>query len=317
MKDKFYRNNIFFCSVLSILLVILLLPNTTQAQQDAKYTQYMFNSLMYNPAYAGTIDAVSATAIHREQWIGFEGRPQTSTIHVHGPVREKFGLGVALQRDRLGIHEWYELQGIYSYKFYVTPKSKISVGLSASALYQNSDYSAIDASGTDIVFSQNVSNILPNFGFGIYYYSQKHYLGFSIPRLITNDYSSTVLSSSARQYRHFYVAGGLVLPLDKKGDFKLKPSALAKFVGANAPPQFDIDLQLFIKNAFWVGTSYRTGDSLDFLVGLYLGRNLRVGYAFDWINTNIQEVTDLNSHEVMLGIDFPTNNQKIITPRYF
>jgi len=315
MKDKFYQKNIFFSSILSILFVILLLPTNTQAQQDAMYTQYMFNSLMYNPAYAGTVDAISVTAIHREQWIGFLGRPQTSTIHVHGPRREKFGLGLALQRDKIGVHERYELQGIYSYKFYVTPKSKISVGLSANAIYQMSDYKDIDPTGTDAVFAENSTELLPNFGFGIYYYSNKHYLGFSIPRLITNNYSSTLLSG--RQYRHFYVAGGLVLPLDPKGDLKLKPSALAKVVGANAPPQLDVSLQLFIKNIFWVGTSYRTGDSLDFMTGFFLGRNLRIGYAFDWINTDIQEQTDLNSHEIMLGLDFSTNNQKIITPRYF
>lgn len=299
-----------------VFLLGLLIGGELFGQQDAKYTQYMFNTLMYNPAYAGTRDAVSATAIHREQWVNFDGAPQTSTLHIHAPFREKYGLGLALQRDKWGVHEWGEVQGIYSYKFYVNPRQKISLGLSASLLYQVSNYTEVGLTETtDPVFGQNENNFLPNFGFGIFYYSNKHYLGFSVPRLIDNNYL-TVLDTDGSQFRHFYVAGGLVLPLNESGSLKLKPAALLKSVGQSAPIQLDFDLQLFINDAFWVGGSYRTGDSFDFLAGFYVGRNLRVGYAYDLITTEIQNHTS-GTHEIMVGVDFRNNTQKIITPRHF
>ena len=299
-----------------VFLFGLLIGGELFGQQDAKYTQYMFNTLMYNPAYAGTKDAISATAIHREQWVAFEGAPRTSSIHIHGPLREKYGLGLALQYDQWGVHDWLEVQGSYSYKFYVSPKSKVSVGLSASALNQVSNYKEVGVVETDDrVFANDESNWLANFGFGIFYYSNKHYLGFSIPKLLTNDYLSA-LTSDGRQFRHFYVAGGLVLPLNESGSLKLKPAALLKSVGSFAPVQLDIDLQLFINDAFWVGGSYRTNDSFDFLAGFYIGRSLRLGYAFDVINTDIQDHSH-GTHEVMVGFDINTISQKIITPRHF
>ncbi len=319
MQEYLYKTK--YCIAIALFFLVLMDVN---AQQEAKYTEYMFNTLTYNPAYAGTRDAVSGTAIYRHQWANFEGAPRTVSLSVHGPLnlrfkpvflQEKVGIGLDVQYDSWGVHDWTNIKGNYSYKFYVSPRSKVSIGLSSSLLVQQSNYASVETmtEATDEVFSENVSRVLPNFGLGIFFYSNMYYIGASVPHLLTNDLSA--LSDEARQFRHYYLAGGLVIPLSDI--LKLKPAVLVKSVGSFAPTQADISLNLFINDAVWAGIAYRTKDSFDLLLGLQINQGLRLGYAFDLITTDIQNHTDLHTHEFMLGYDFNLRREKIITPRYF
>lgn len=286
------------------------------AQQDAMYTQYMFNTLMYNPAYAGTKDALSTAAIYRNQWVDFDGAPKTVSLYAHGPIREKYGLGLDLQHDTWGVHRWTLARGNYSYKFYVSPKAKVSIGINTSLLFQQSNYQDVNTFETNVdpSFAEGRnSKVQPNFGFGIFYYSNMYYLGFSIPNIVNNKLSA--LSVEARQYRHYYLTGGAVLPLSDL--LKLKPSFLLKSVGGNAPLEVDLTLQLYINDVVWTGLAYRTRDSFDFLLGFDLNNSIHIGYAFDLITTEIREHTTWHTHEFMLGYDLNLRNERVISPRYF
>jgi len=286
-------------------------------QQEAMNTQYMFNTLVYNPSYAGTKDAISTAAIYRQQWVSsnFEGAPRTISAYVHGPVREKIGLGLSVQSDQLGVHDWLNIRGNYSYKFYVSPRSKVSLGLSTSFSIQQSDYNSVmGANGdvtTDITFSENRNKVLPNFGFGAFYYSNWYYVGFSIPNILNNKLSAF----SAQQYRHYYGSAGMVLPVTKS--IKVKPAVLLKSVGGNAPTELDLSVNVYFFNTIWTGLAFRTRDSFDMLLGIQVNRSLKIGYAFDLITTELNNHTDLHTHEIMIGYDFNFGPSRIITPRYF
>jgi len=283
-------------------------------QQEAMNTQYMFNSMLYNPAYAGTKDAISTAAIYRQQWVKFDGAPRTVSAFVHGPVREKVGLGLAIQSDQIGVHDWLNIRANYSYKFYVSPRSKVSFGLSTSMNIQNSKYNTeITSSGEDNLFAENQKRMLPNFGFGAFYYSNWYYVGVSIPNIINNKLSA--LSEEAQQFRHYYAAAGMVLPITNT--VKLKPAVLLKSVGGNAPTELDFSMNVYFFNTIWAGLAYRTRDSFDMLLGIQINRSLKVGYAFDLITTEISNHTDLHTHEIMIGYDFNFGPSRIITPRYF
>ncbi len=297
------------------LLALILLCGSLglDAQQDAMYTQYMYNTLMYNPAYAGTKDAVSLQAIYRNQWVDFDGAPKNINISAHGPIREKIGIGLTLQNDQWGVHNWNLLRGDYSYKFYVSPKTKISIGLNTSLMYLQSNFTELDSGAGDALFAQNNNKFLPNFGFGVFHYSNKHYIGFSIPQIVNNKLSA--LSNNARQYRHYYLTAGYVLGLGNM--VKLKPAVLVKTVGSFAPVEVDLSLVGYFNDVFWAGVAYRTQDSFDMLVGVNITKSLKVGYAFDLITTKISTATTLHTHEVMLGYDINLKNQRIISPRYF
>ncbi len=287
-----------------------------QAQQDAMHTQYMFNTLMYNPAYAGSRDAFSAAAIYRHQWVNFDGAPRTGSLSFHGPLRDKYGLGLSLQYDNWGVHEWGIVQGSYTYRFYLTPTTKLSVGIQPSVLYQSSNYLEVNEGLTDNpdpTFNQSVREARFNAGFGLFLYSNRYYLGVSVPHILDNNLSA--LSNEARRYRHYYVAGGLVLPLNDA--LTLRPSVLFKIALPNAPLQADINANLHIRDVVWVGATYRTSDSFDFLFGVQVTPSVRIGYAFDLTTTEIRPEAPAGTHELMVGYDFNLRNERVITPRYF
>jgi len=303
--------------ILGWLFILLAMAGTLeiQAQQDAMHTQYMFNTLMYNPAYAGSRDAFSAAAIYRHQWHNFDGAPKTGSVTLHGPVRDKYGLGLSLQYDSWGVHDWGLVEGSYAYRFYLTPTVKLSAGIQASMLYQQSNYTLVNSNTDNIdpTFMQDESRILPNFGAGLFLYSNRYYVGLSIPHILNNKLSA--LSQNAQQNRHYYLAAGIVLPLSNS--LELKPSVLVKSVGSFAPTQAEINANLYIQKVVWVGATYRTGDSFDFLFGVQINPSLRFGYAFDLTTTEIRQEAPGGTHEIMIGYDFNVGRERVVTPRYF
>lgn len=303
----------YLTSVLCILgMTLMLLPGSLSAQQDAQYTEYMFNSLAYNPAYAGSREAISANAIYRNQWWDFEGAPKTVSFSIHAPFRDKYGWGVSAVHDRIGVHEYSGAMASFSYHFYVSKTAKLSVAVQGGALYHQSDFASINTQGNDPNFTTEGNEILPNFGVGLYFYSKAFYLGLSAPHLLDNQL--TEVSKLARQYRHYYAAAGYVFPISE--NLKLKPSVLLKMVPASAPLEADVNLNLFIQDFVWVGATYRTGASSNLLLGAQLTRNVSLAYSYDFVLTDIQDHTN-GSHEVMLGFDWSLSNQRIVSPRYF
>ncbi len=298
------------CLFLSVLQV--------SAQQHPMYSQYMFNMLNINPAYAGSRGVLTATALYRNQWTGIDGAPQTSSIGFDMPVNEKkIGLGFQLYDDKLGIERTTGFNASYAFRIQLTESGTLSLGLQAGMLNYRANYAQVRTfQPNDPAFSQNISGILPAAAAGIYYNSDRFYFGISTPALlktkISYDNNTDVTGVTGRDL-HLYLATGFVVSLNQ--DLALKPSLLVKAV-SGAPVEYDINTNLWIQNVLALGFSYRTGDSYVGMAELQLSRQLRMGYAYDKTFSNLGNLNN-GTHELMLRMEFGKSSGKVASPRYF
>lgn len=323
---------------------MLFLGTTTFAQQEPMFTKYMFNSLVFNPAYAGSKEYLSVAALHRRQWVEIDGAPVTSTITAHTPLRnERVGVGFSLVTDKIGPTKTTGLNLSYAYRIPMG-KFKLSIGLQGGIENFNAMWSdLVIEDQQDITFAEDVNLIKPNFGMGLFFYSEKFYAGFSSPHLVEYDLSKNSGGDIyARKVRHFFFTTGAAIPL--QGDaLVFKPSFLWKNVGGDkqfsklepfqnigAPNEFDIDLSLLFQQTLWVGVSLRSAFSVkplenparssvesgDVWVSYLLKNGLRIGAAYDYPLTDLNKVTS-GAFELMLGYEFNFRENKVITPRYF
>ena len=327
------------------LLIILVCGGATSlsAQQDAMFTKYMFNSLVFNPGYAGSNEHMAIAALYRNQWVSVPGAPETQTITAHTPLKNKrVGVGLSLINDVIGPTRTTGVNLVYAYRIPLGGNKKLSVGLQGGVENYVADWTKLTTqSGQDPAFAVPVNKLLPNFGAGIYYSTPKFYAGFASPHLIEYDLRDNITTNIyARQARHYFFSIGGAIPL--KGDaLVFKPSALVKNVGLfaaaakqqqfqniGAPTEFDIDLSLLFQQTFWLGASFRSAiegfgseptssfDSADIWVSWFLNNGMRIGAAYDYPLTELNTVTQ-GSFEVMLGYEFNYRTKKIVTPRYF
>ena len=287
---------------------------TATAQQQAMYTQYMFNGLALNPAYAGSHDALSLTGLARIQWVGIEGAPNTQTFAAHSPIADRSSVGLFLIHDNIGVTNQY---GIYSSYAYRIPMGKgaLSMGLQVGFNNYSINLNQVSTKLQDQNFSvSDGGGLLPNFGAGLFYSSERFYVGASVPHIRNNElFQDNVESFNARQFRHYFLTAGYVF--DVGPSLKLKPNFLVKAV-QGAPVEYDINANLLIKEVLWVGASYRTNDAMSFLIEMLLSPQLRLGYAYDYTTTELQEF-NTGSHELMLNYRFAFDKSKVLSPRYF
>lgn len=333
--------------ILPILFLIGFI-STSEAQQDAMFTKYMFNSLVVNPGYAGSHEFMSMRLLYRNQWWGLEGAPVTETFTIHSPYNENVGLGMSVINDVIGVHGSTKLNASYAYRLPLK-KGKLSFGLQAGVRNWRLDPEKLkyrDPQSTDAAFSDIKTNqFLPMVGAGAFYYSQYFYAGLSVPDLLTSelkrngDVDISKIPEIAKFYRHYFFTAGGAIPLD--GDMLIfKPSIMLKSVAlfenfssdndlltkVGAPNEFDIDLSLLFFQKFWVGAGFRSAfekftgkssfDSIDIWTSFYLDNGLRIGAAFDYTLTKIQTYGK-GSFELMLGYDFNYDVKAMATPRYF
>ncbi|HOZ82522.1 MAG TPA: type IX secretion system membrane protein PorP/SprF [Bacteroidia bacterium] len=300
------------------LIITLFMSGWLFGQQAPMTTQYMFNTLLINPAYAGSKPFTSATMMVRKQWAGFKGSPTTETASIHGALEDKnVGLGLYISNDHAGITNRTELFGSYSYTIEYG-ESKLAFGLQAGLSYLKSTLSdLVYNDNNDPVYDKNtVNNVLPNFGAGLYYHTDLFYAGISAPLLLSYDPLKTLsveMTDVHHIRRHYFLTTGYVFSLSEQ--VKLKPSVLLKYVNG-APLQYDINANLLLNNIIWIGTSYRSNDALAIIGEYQLSKKLRIGYSFDYSLTILRNHS-AGSHEFMLGYDFGYNVPKIKTPRYF
>lgn len=303
-----------------IILFAGFLGFNSWSQQDPMLSQYMFNGLYLNPAYAGSQSYWTSTLSNRYQWVGFEGAPRTFIAAVDGPIAAKnMGLGLLFFNDQIGVSTQNSFLANYSYKLKINETDKLSFGVSAGA----SQYSARLTDLTvwdenDPVFDNDlVSRIIPRFGFGMYYTSEdKWYAGFSIPTLFAYQKDKEFnmdLNQATFLNRHYLLTGGYVFPIND--NLKLKPSVLLKYL-PNAPMQMDLNAGLLIKDMLWLGGSYRTGDAAVFMIEYQTNAFFRIGYSYDLTFSELRNYS-AGSHELMIGIDFGRDLVKTKTPRYF
>jgi len=304
-----------------ILIFSVVLSYVADAQQEAMYTHYMYNTISVNPAYAGSRDALSITGLHRSQWVGFTGSPVTQTLTVHTPIlTDNIGLGVSLINDKIGPTNTSSLYFDFSYRIRFKKNSNLAFGLKGGMNLRSQGFMDLDAVDNNDPFLMNDlrSQFLPNFGFGVYYFSDKFYAGVSIPKLLENSFktnSSIGTTNLASEKRHYFLIAGTVLSIN--AGIKLKPTAFIK-VASGAPIEGDITATFIFNEKLNLGAMYRTGDALGLLAGINISEQFTLGYSFDWSYTQSTIQYDTGSHELILRYDFDYKvKEDVRSPRYF
>ncbi|MEM9337530.1 MAG: type IX secretion system membrane protein PorP/SprF [Bacteroidota bacterium] len=298
------------------LFLFILSIGTAAAQQQVMFTQYMFNGLVLNPAYAGSHESISATALYRNQWVGIEGAPNTKTFSIHSPVPGRnIGLGAFFVQDNIGVTTDNNFFLSYAYRMPLR-NGTLSFGLQGGINNIQADYNELELS--DRNFQGSASSLKPNFGAGVYFSTDRFYAGMSTPYILRNSSSTSdgaSLSSgvNVEQIQHYYLTSGVVFDLSPY--IKLKPSILVKAV-QGAPMELDFNANVLFDEKLWVGVSYRSFDSVDLLLELQLNQQLRLGYAYDITTSDLGQVNS-GSHEIMLNYRFVFSKNKVVTPRYF
>ncbi len=291
----------------------------SKAQQEPLYTQYMFNTVSVNPAYAGTRNSMNMLLLSRMQWVGIEGAPKTYNFTMHTPLNNyKMGLGFSLVADSYGPVNNTYFNFNYAYRVSLTDKITLSMGIKGGIYnYYVSLTDVSVGSDTDAAFSSDIEQkVQPNAGLGLYMYTNKWYVGFSIPKMIQTDlsgYQSTTGSISDLK-RHYFLMAGYVFDLNET--LKLKPSFINKVV-EGSPPSTDITAQFLYLNTYWLGATYRIGDAVAFLANIQVNKQLMVGYSYDFSTSALSHYNN-GSHEIIISYDFDGFlKKKVISPRYF
>lgn len=308
---------ISMAGILLVSLAFIGVPDV-QAQQDAQFSQYMFNPLVYNPAYTGSREAFSATLLLRRQWLGYDGGPATGHLNFHAPFgNERHGAGFAFTQDHLGVTSTSNISLSYAYSMSVGP-GFLNLGLNGGVMQYKTRFSQVTPPDPDPVKPDvDASALLPRVGAGAYFHTPKFYAGFSVPNLLAGRYfgsgNSTAGLVASKQSLHFFTMAGVVLPMGEAVSFR--PSMVFKVV-PHAPMQLDLNTTFFFKKVFGVGVGYRTGDALVFMLEYQSLRRFRAGYAFDMTLSPLRSFNS-GSHELMIGIDLGWGKANFMTPRYF
>jgi type IX secretion system PorP/SprF family membrane protein len=288
------------------------------AQQDPMYTQYMENLLTLNPAYAGSKDVLSMMVVSRNQWVSMAGAPVTRSFSMHAPVEgQKMGLGFSFLNDQVGPVKQTGIYADYSYTLSFSNRRNLSLGLKAGVNFYEAGLSDLTTNDPDDpVFANDINrNFLPNFGVGLFYYTNKYYLGLSVPKLIENKINKDGVStqSISKEQMHVFFMAGYVFDVNRI--VKFKPSVLTKYV-KNAPVALDMTGTFLFYERLWLGAMYRVGDSFGGLLQLQATEQLKIGYSYD-LQINKLGVYNNGTHEIMVTFDFNFGRGRVRSPRYF
>ncbi|MFK7833361.1 MAG: type IX secretion system membrane protein PorP/SprF [Winogradskyella sp.] len=303
------------------IVILFLSVSTVFAQQLPQFTQYMFNTISINPAYAGSRETLSVVGLHRSQWVGLDGGPETQTLSVHTPMRnENMGLGISFINDKLGYENFSYLYADYSYTIKTSEKTKLAFGIKAGMTHYFLDRELLDdPSVVDDPFFNDVSNRWsPNVGAGLYLHSDRWYLGLSTPRILNTDYNNGrngTLDYVALERISYYFTGGYVFDLSE--NTKLKPSVLLKATNG-APLSFDASANFLFHDVFWLGAAYRVNQNAGAIGGIadfQISKQMRIGYAYEYPISDIAPYTS-GTHEILLMYEV-FKSKRVKSPRYF
>lgn len=309
-KKIFRRSYSFEIRLLSVVLASLLCTcNLLKAQQEPMYSQYMFNMLHINPAYAGSRAADNITLLYRNQWIGLAGAPKTGAFSWDKRADDSnVGYGLEVYSDKLGIEATTGFQAFYSYHL-PFENSYLSLGLSGGLLNYRAAYSeAVTNTGGDPVYQTDINSWLPTAGFGMVYVTPVWYVGLSIPALLNTKVSAkgAVTSSGFGANNHYFLTGGYDFVLDE--NMKLKPSVMIKAV-KGSPVQYDINTMWWFKDKLGLGVSYRHADAVVGLLEVQITPKLRLGYSYDYTISDFRTYNQ-GTHELMLRWEIPNSKCK-------
>ncbi|RTY94927.1 type IX secretion system membrane protein PorP/SprF [Flavobacterium sp. GT3R68] len=299
-----------------ILFFVLMFTGTVSfAQQDAQFTQYMYNTININPAYAGSRGALSIFGLHRTQWVGLDGAPVTNAVSVHTPLNNSnLGLGVSFLNDRIGPTNENAISVDLSYTIRTSEVWKMSFGIKGTANLFNLDTSELTpAQQGDPQFQDLNNEFSPNIGAGLYLHSDKTYIGLSVPNFIeSNRYDDNEAAIFKEKINYYFIAGHV---FDLSPSLKFKPSLLTKLV-EGAPLQVDVSGNFLINERFVIGGAYRWSAAVSAMVGFQVTDGLFIGYGYDLETTKLENYNS-GSHEIFLRYELFNNYDKIVSPRFF
>ena len=299
----------------TILTLLILSGYWGFSQQDPQFTQYMYNTISVNPAYAGSRGHLSILGMYRSQWVGVNGAPESQVLAVDGPIGENVGLGLVIVNDQLGPSNETFLDANFSYTLRLDDENKkLSFGLKAGGRLFNVDFSKGSFENPDIAFQNNIENrFLPTIGAGIYYHTNKSYLGVAIPNFFAEEHYDAEALQIASERLHYFLIGGTVI--DLVPDVKFKPAFFVKWV-PGAPVIADVSTNFLIREKLTLGVAYRWDDSFSGLLGLQMTPNLSLGYAYDFTTTDLRNY-NFGTHEVFLRYEFKSIERKLKSPRFY
>ncbi len=295
----------------SLILAILFFPLVAAAQQEPRYSQFLYGKLALNPAYAGSRDATSLSSLYRHQWTNIDQAPRTAMLSVHSPLaNRRLALGAQIVHDRLGLIQTTSVQGHYAYRMPLG-EGRLAIGLQAGITHQQIDLGGaqpLDAS--DPVLAASPSRWMPSAGAGVYYQTRNAYAGFSVPQFLRQDLPG-VSGAGASQARHWSAMGGYAWQISP--ELTLHPQALLLWA-EGAPAQAEANLSALLSGAFWMGLGYRSSSTLVVNMAYELPNGLRIGYAYDQMLGSLSSQTG-GSHEILLGVDLGRNSVRLYNPR--
>ncbi|GAA6766272.1 type IX secretion system membrane protein PorP/SprF [Flavobacterium sp. CGRL1] len=286
------------------------------AQQDPQYTQYMYNTLSVNSAYAGSLGHLAITGIYRTQWVGLEGAPNTQSFTLDTPIAKNLGLGLSVVSEEIGPSEEQYIDANFSYTIQSGQTHKLSFGLKGGGRVINIDWTKGSHKDPDVQFRENITNkFLPVVGAGLYWHGERDYIGVAIPNFLTRERYNydDIADDLVNERMHVYLIGGIVF--DLSAHTKFKPAVLVKYV-AGAPLIADFSANFMFNNAITLGASYRTGDSVSAMASLQITPQFLVGYAYDYTTTELQTYNS-GTHEIMLRFELVSRKKGLKSPRFF
>ena len=312
-------------SFLAPLLLVFIFLESVSAQQDAQYTQYMFNTMSVNPAYAGSRGQLSVAGMYRSQWVGLEGAPKSQTLNLHSPIRNsQLGYGISIINDEIGngVVQETSFDAVLSYTVDVSLEGKLSFGLKVGGNLLNLDFQGLRNFDVEPINVDNIENkFSPNVGVGVYYHTNAFYAGLSAPNLLqTNHFDNDQQDANSVQFLakeriNFYLITGYVF--DIGGNTKFKPALLTKVVGG-APLQLDVSGSFLFNDKFSLGAAYRWDAAVSAMFGFQISEQLMLGLAYDRETTALGG-TQFNdgSFEVFLRFELVKSFNRLVSPRFF
>lgn len=302
--------------IYSTLFVALICFMDVSAQQDPHYTQYMYNMNIINPAYAGSKENLAFGLLYRKQWVEIEDAPTTFTFSGSSPIGKNVGLGLSMISDQIGPVTEQNVYADFSYTLNLGGEHRLAFGLKTGATFHK--VGLFDITGTlpvptDPAFAENTSNVYFNFGGGLFYYTDKYYVALSVPNMIQSTYLDYNGVEYGTETLHYFLTGGYVF--DLSANTKFKPSAMLKSA-LDVTPSLDVSANFLFYEKFEIGATYRLEDSFGAMVNYAITPNLRVGYAYDHIVSDLN-VTTPSSHELMLLFDLNFPKKVSRSPRFF
>lgn len=286
-------------------------------QQDAQYTQYMYNTVSVNPGYAGSRGHMSIAALHRSQWLGLDGAPTTQTLNLHTPIGFRgVGLGFSIVNDKIGPTAETNFDIDFSYTIYTSNEGRLSFGLKGSGHLLDIRFSELNQFAPDITLENNIDNrFSPNFGAGVYYHNEHFYAGLSVPRFLQTSHFDESSLSTAQERMNFYFITGYVW--DVNPFLKFKPTLLTKIV-QGAPLQVDVSANFMLNEKFIIGAGYRWDAAVSAMIGFNITEGFLIGMAYDRETTELGSAAfNDGSFEVILRYDFIKTKGSMKSPRFF